>query len=340
MMPKVYINDISEKNLFGVIKEGLDFIDASGIINGGSVIFIKPNLTDIVHGPGITTTPTMIKAVLETLSPMVRKIYIGESDGGNYAFSANMSLKNHNVYDYAKGLKNVEVVNLSKLPRTRVFGDVVGNKVWVDLPDLLLKDIDCTVSLPVLKSHAMTHGTFSIKNMWGCCPDPMRTLHHKGLDYKLSLINKLIKNKVQIIDGFWALDGHGPMEGTAVAANKILISNDMVAVDRSAAYIMDLDEKKITHLSVAEEYGLGTSDMRKITYNKDIKKEKLQKFTPYKVKLDYLNGLLFNSELLAKVVLSSPVSPYIYDTLNLVKPRDKRTFCAAQNKTRYEQRVK
>ena len=340
MMPKVYINDISEQSLPGVLKEGLDFIDVSGIIDGSSVIFIKPNLTDIVHSPGITTTPAMIKAVLETLSPMVKKIYIGESDGGNYAFSANMSLKNHNVYDYAKGLKNVEVVNLSKLPRVRVSEEVVGNKVWIDLPDLLVNGIDCTVSLPVLKSHAMTHGTFSIKNMWGCYPDPMRTLHHKGLDYKLSLINKLIKNKVQIIDGFWALDGHGPMEGTAVTANKILIANDMVAVDRSAAYIMDLDVQKITHLSVAEKYGLGISDMEKIVYNKDIKKEKLQKFTPYKVKLDYLNGLLFNHELLAKVVLSSPVSPYIYDTINLVKPKEKRTFCAAQNMKKYELRVK
>ncbi len=120
MMPKVYINDISEQNLSGILQEGLEFIDINGIIDKSSVIFIKPNLTDIVHSPGITTTPGMIKAVLETLSPMVKKIYIGESDGGNYAFSANMSLKNHNVYDHAKGLKNVEVVNLSKLPRIRV----------------------------------------------------------------------------------------------------------------------------------------------------------------------------------------------------------------------------
>lgn len=340
MSARVYINDISERDLPSKIDEGLDFIEADRIIDSDSVIYVKPNLTDITHKPGITTTPRMIKAVLEALAPRVRKLYIGESDGGNYSFSADMSLKNHQVKEFAGAFPNVEVVNLSRLPRTRVAGEVLGVNVWVDLPDLLLNDIDCTVSVPVLKSHAMTHGTFSIKNLWGCYPDPMRTLHHIHLDHKLAFINKMAKNRIQIIDGFWALDGHGPMEGTPVTANKILIANDVVAVDYSAAYIMGMDIGKITHLAVAEQYGLGTSDRSSITYNKDIDGEKLRKFKPYKVKLDYLNGLLFNNEALAKVVLDSPASPLIYDVINITRSKEQKTHCAAYNKTRYEQRVK
>ena len=337
--PRVYINGISEDSLQAEVEKGLEFVGAGGIIDGSSTIFIKPNLTDIVHKPGITTTPAMIKAVLTALSPMVKKVYIGESDGGNFAFSANNSLMNHNVYHYAKAFKNVEVVNLSKLPRRRVAGDVNGQAVWVDLPDLLLNDINCLVSVPVLKAHAMTHGTFSIKNLWGCYPDPQRNLHHKYLDQKLSLINSLTRNRIQIIDGFWALDGHGPMEGTPVRTNKILVGNDVVAVDSAAAYIMGLDTRKITHLGVAEEYGLGTSDASKITYNTDLTGHKLQKFKPYKIKLDYLNALLFNSEFLAKVVLDSPLTPMIYSTVNLTRTKDQKTNCAAVNRKCYEQRV-
>lgn len=336
---RVYISDISEDSLPAEVKKGLEFTGAGDIIDSGSTIFVKPNLTDIVHKPGITTTPAMIKAVLGALSPMARKVYIGESDGGNYAFSASMSLKNHGVYDYAKNFDNVEVVNLSRLPGTRVSGDVLGRRVWVDLPDLLLNDIDCLVSVPVLKSHAMTHGTFSIKNLWGCYPDPRRNLHHKHLDEKLALINKITKNRVQIIDGFWALDGHGPMEGTPVRTNKLLVGNDVVAVDNAAACIMGLDTHKITHLGVAEKYGLGTSDPAKIAYNADPAGHKLQKFKPYKIKLDYLNALLFNSEFLAKAVLDSPLTPFIYGAVNLTRRKEQRTNCAAYNKKRYEQRV-
>ena len=141
----------------------------------------------------------------------------------------------------------------------------MGKTVWVELPELLLNEVDCLVSVPVFKAHAMTLGTFSIKNVWGCYPDPMRLLYHKNLDYKLALINKAVKNKVQIIDGFWSLDGHGPMEGTPVATNKVLIANNPVAADATAAYLMNLDATKIGHIKVAEQFGLGTADLKSVT---------------------------------------------------------------------------
>lgn len=332
--PKVYINTINEQNLLEEIQKGLEFIKVNEIINENSTIFIKPNLTDFVHKPGITTTPQMIKAVIEAFSPLVKKVFVGESDGGNYSYSADTSLENHGIFEVAKHFPNVEVVNLSKLPRTRVTENVCGKNVWVDLPDLLINEIDCLVSVPVLKTHAMTHGTFSIKNLWGCYPDPMRLLYHKNLDYKLALISKLTKNKIQIVDGFWALDGHGPMEGTPVKTNKILVSNNPVAVDSSAAYLMNLDKNRIGHLEVSEKFLLGISDLNKIQFNKNISNEKLQKFKPYKVRLDYFSVLLFKSEILSKLVLSSPITPLIYKLINLSRPENKRTYCAAHNKVK------
>lgn len=329
--PRVYINDINEQDLLQEVQKGLDFIQSNEIINKNSTIFIKPNLTDVVHKPGITTTPLMIKTVIEALSPLVKKVFVGESDGGNYSYSADTSLKNHDVFEVAKKFKNVEVVNLSKLPRTRVTEKVCGKKVWVDLPDLLINDIDCLVSVPVLKAHAMTHGTFSIKNLWGCYPDPMRLLYHKNLDYKLALISKLTKNKIQIIDGFWALDGHGPMEGTPIVTNKILISNNPVAVDASSAYLMNLDKNKIGHLGIAEQFGLGISDINKIQFNKDISMEKLQQFKPYKVNLDYFSVLLFKSVFLSKLILDSPLTPLIYGAINLTRTAERKTYWGKHN---------
>lgn len=331
--PKVYINTINEQNLLEEIQKGLEFIQINEIINENSIIFIKPNLTDFVHKPGITTTPQMIKAVIEAFSPRVKKVFVGESDGGNYSYSADTSLKNHGIFDVARHFPNVEVVNLSKLPRTRVTENVCGKNVWVDLPDLLINEIDCLVSVPVLKTHAMTHGTFSIKNLWGCYPDPMRLLYHKNLDYKLALISKLAKNKIQVVDGFWALDGHGPMEGTPIRVNKILVSNDPVAVDSSAAYLMNLYKSKIGHLMISEQFGLGISNINKIQFNKDIHKEKLQKFKPYKVKLDYFSVLLFKSEVLSKLVLASPFTPLIYSAVNLTRPSKRKTYWAKHNRS-------
>jgi uncharacterized protein (DUF362 family) len=331
---KVYIADICQENLLKELKNGLKFINSSEIISSDCTIFIKPNLTDYLHKPGITTTPFMIEKIIELFSPLVKKIYVGESDGSNHSFSADLSLKNHGVFDAAKRFPNVEVVNLSKLPSSRITENVCGKKVWVDLPDILINDIDLLVSVPVLKCHAMTHGTFSIKNLWGCYPDPMRVLYHKNLDYKLALINKVVKNKIQIIDGSWALDGHGPMEGIPIKTNKVMVSNDPVAVDSAAAYLMNLDKNKIGHLEVAEKFGLGISDICKIQFNKELHNEKLQKFKPFKIKLDYFSVLLFKSEILSKVVFSSPITRLIYKVINLSRPKNKRTYCAAHNKSK------
>jgi len=338
---KVYINDIDENSVLQEIQDGLEFIKFTSIVDSNASVFIKPNLTDRSHKPGITTTPLMIRSVVKAVAPLVGKVIIGESDGGNYSFTADDSLKNHQVYDIAAEYKNVHVVNLSKLPRQTITAEVCGKRVRVDLPNLLLEDIDCVISLAVFKTHAMTHGTFSIKNLWGCYPDPMRLLYHKNLDYKLALISKLVKNKIQILDGFWALDGHGPMEGTPVRTNKISIANNPVAADTTAAYLMHLDISKIGHINVAEEFGLGTADLNRIEFNKPIEEERFTAFKPYKVRLDYFSTLLFRSEILSKAVLASPLTPFIYGFVNRFRPAEKRTFWAEFNKSaRDDQRVK
>jgi len=333
---RVYISGISPKNLSQEIRNGLQFVRFEEIVDSDSTVFIKPNLTDSVHKFGITTTPLMIQTVIEVVSPLVKRLIVGESDGGNYAFSADVSLRNHSVYDAAQDFSNVEVINLSKLSRTRVAQRVCGKTVWVELPDLLLSDIDCLISVPVFKTHAMTVGTFSIKNLWGCYPDPMRLLHHKNLDYKLALINKVVKNRVQIIDGFWSLDGHGPMEGTSVATNKVLIANNPVAADATAAYLMNLDATKIGHIQVAEQFGLGNADLRSVQFNRPVQAERFTNFKPYKVTLDKFNALTWQSEALAKTIYASPLTPFIYRFINLFRPRDKRTFWAEHNRTLYE----
>jgi uncharacterized protein (DUF362 family) len=330
---RVYISDISPKNLSQEIRNGLQFVRFEEIVDADSTVFIKPNLTDSVHKSGITTTPLMIQTVIEVVSPLVKRLVVGESDGGNYAFSADVSLRNHGICDLAQHFSNVEVVNLSKLSRTRVAQRVCGKTVSVELPDLLLDDIDCLISVPVFKTHAMTIGTFSIKNLWGCYPDPMRLLHHKNLDYKLALINKLVKNRVQIIDGFWSLDGHGPMEGTPVDTNKILIANNPVAADAAAAYLMDLEATKIGHINVAEQFGLGSSDLNSVQFNRPVQAERFDQFMPYKVTLDYFQALLFRSEILSKAVFASPLTPFIYRFINLFRPRDRQTFWADYNRT-------
>jgi uncharacterized protein (DUF362 family) len=178
----------------------------------------------------------------------------------------------------------------------------------------------------------MTHASFGLKNLWGCYPDTMRLLYHKNLDYKLSFLSKALKHKITIIDGTHALDGHGPMEGSPKKVNKILIGNDVVATDAAAANIMQLDINKIHHLHVAHRAKLGNINLKEVKFNNPLSNQKLVKFKPYKVKLDYLSYFLFRSVSLSKIVLNSFITPFIYKIINSFRPEEKRTYWADYNK--------
>src|SRR5256885_16670800 len=105
-------------------------------------------------------------------------------------------------------------MNLSEM-ESRIYSQGVNGKTTsVRLPRFLVEDVGLTVSVPVLKVHAMTTVSLSVKNLWGCSPVDLRLLQHAQLRRKLRLIAELAKAKYGIIDGLYGLDEHGRMEGT------------------------------------------------------------------------------------------------------------------------------
>jgi uncharacterized protein (DUF362 family) len=103
---KVYVKDINIETFLLEIRHGLQFINFKKNVPPDSTIFIKLNLTDSAHKSGVTTTPLLIKTVIEELLGLVEGVVVGESDEGNYAFSADTSLRNHGMYAAAQHRKN------------------------------------------------------------------------------------------------------------------------------------------------------------------------------------------------------------------------------------------
>ncbi len=253
------------------IFKSLEFINWKEYVKKDSTVFIKPNFTFPYYKEGITTSPELLKNLLEIIKERTDNIIVGESDGGNHSFSADDAFKGHNMYEICRKT-NVDLVNLSKLPSMSIEDKIQGKKVKIQLPKLLLEEVDCFISVPVLKVHVMTKVTLSIKNLWGCYPDTMRCLHHKNLSYKLSLITKLHNPKIVIIDRTYALDGHGPMYGEAKKTDIIISSNNPVAADSIGAAIIGIELKKAEHIRIAEKERLGTTNLEEVEINKDWRK--------------------------------------------------------------------
>lgn len=231
--------------------QGLEFINWKGIVRKDSVVFVKPNFTFPRYRKGITTSPLLLKDLLGILRDRCRNVMVGESDGGNRSFKAEEAFAGHQMYEMAKEV-GVELVNLSKYPASSFESEVQSRKVRVQLPKILLEKVDCLISVPVLKVHSLTGVSLSIKNLWGCVPDTMRVLHHKNLDRKLSLISRLLNPRIAVIDGIYGLNGHGPMFGSPIKMDLVLISNNVVVADAIGAMIMGVSLRRAKHIIVGE----------------------------------------------------------------------------------------
>jgi len=318
---RAYIADTGD-DLKATLQRGLQFIEWDQYVDKKSTVFIKPNFTFPRHIEGVTTSPELLRSLLQLLKGKAGRVILGESDGANHAFTADEAFAGHHMYDICKET-GAELVSLSRMPFTTVESNVAGKRVKVQLPDLLLQDTDCFISVPVFKVHAMTTVTLSLKNSWGCVPDTMRCLLHQYLAHKLALIAGLLKPRIVILDGLYSLDKHGPMYGEPVKTDLILISDNTVAADALGAMIMGFSPHKVKHIAVAAKAGLGSLALEDIGVNADWKRYRRQ-FHIHRTLIDRASGLLFHSDSLARLVMGSRLTPLIYKIAGLFRSSDEK----------------
>jgi uncharacterized protein (DUF362 family) len=112
-----------------------------------------------------------------------------------------------------------------------------------------------------MKTHKATKVTLGMKNMFGLLPDKFKAKYHaKGISKVVIDINTVIKPVFTVIDGFVAMEGNGPTDGTTVKMDLILAGKDVVATDATGARVMGFDPHEISHIRGASEKGLGNID--------------------------------------------------------------------------------
>ena len=318
----VYVEKI-ERGLESELSKGLEFVGWKEHVKKDSTVFLKPNFTFPVHREGITTSPSLLRALLKILRNRTSNVIVGESDGGNHSFTAEQSFKGHGMYETCKEM-GVELVNLSKLPSKHISSKIQSKKVTVELPILLLQKVDCLISVPVMKVHVMTKVSLAIKNLWGCYPDTMRCLHHKNLDHKLVQIAKILDPKIVVLDGTYMLDLHGPMFGTPIKRDLLLISNNCVAADSLTALIMGVQPEQVGHVKLAEMERLGVTNPEMIVINEDWNRFKQKPVVLKKTVIDRLSTLPFRSELVAKTLFDSPLTPLLYGAAGFMRTAEEK----------------
>jgi uncharacterized protein (DUF362 family) len=247
----VFIARQTPKSLEATLEQGLAFVGWERLVPRQAVVFLKPNLTYPEPKAGVTTTPAFIEGVVRVLKTRTDHIYVGESDGGYRSWPGEMALASHAIPELCKRY-GIRAVNLSRLPTRDVALPLGRNReVKVGLPTLLLDEIECFITLPVPKIHFVTIVSGASKNQWGCIPDSMRIRMHPVFTEGIYALNAVLRPKLVLADATYMLDRSGPMFGEPVAADLLLVSDDVVAHDLAMCDLMGIPVRRVRYLQHA-----------------------------------------------------------------------------------------
>ena len=234
------------------------------LVRPGERIVLKPNL--LAPDPPekcVTTHPAVFKAMAENLQRTGVKVSFGDSPAvGSTALAARRA-----------GLTAVaDELGLERADFSRgeemSFPEGKQNKRFTIAKGVL--ESDGLISLPKLKTHGLTRMTGAIKNQFGCIPGLLKSEFHVKMpdadNFTRMLIdlNLLLKPRLYVMDGIWAMEGNGPRGGTPRHMGVLLFSTDPVALDATVCRLVNLPPEDVPMLTNAQQMGLGTYQMENI----------------------------------------------------------------------------
>lgn len=252
-MSKVRIDNADD--IHGAVGDALDSLGAFEYLGKGRRVFLKPNLTYPTHRPGVTTSPRLLRAVLSNLADSGSRVFVGESDGGYGAWSADTAFDGHGLRAICSTF-GATLVNLSQSASRKVGLAILGEMYRLALPEILLDETDVFITLPVPKMHSMVTYSGAVKNQWGCIPDPMRIKLHPHFARLIWAVNERLAPRLAIGDCEYMLDRNGPMSGDPVYMNRIVVADDILAFDVAVLErTMRLNPATVAYLGLGRQLG-------------------------------------------------------------------------------------
>ncbi len=280
------------------------------LVKPGDKVLLKPNLlSPKPPSAAVTTHPKIVEAMIRIVNSVDGEVMIGDSSGGLgltlKAFKASgiqsaaeeLGVKILN-FDTA-GIQKIEIPNGKEL-----------REVFVAKPVL---DADVVVSLPKLKTHALTLYTGAVKNMFGVLPGGNKSLIHaitgssERFAEALIDIYSVVPVHLAVMDGIVGMEGLGPHMGKPVRSGLLLASRDCIALDAVSSAIMGFSPLDIPMLRMAQERNLGTIDLNGIEIvGERIENVKMDFKKPVKIH----RGLMFLPASVRNLFVERPRLPF------------------------------
>jgi uncharacterized protein (DUF362 family) len=244
--------DSYSDDLFTIIKKNLPALKIDDL-KGRSVV-LKPNMVECPPGKPVTTNPAVLKAVIQLMDYLgAREIVVAEGPG--HMRDTEYILEATGIGPACKEMAIPFIdLNLDDLVKVSIEESFCGLDHFY-LPKTII-NAQAVINLPKLKTHHWVGMTGSLKNMFGIVPGrkygyPKNLLHVYGIPQCIIDLNRIVQTKLSVVDGITAMEGDGPVNGTARHMGLIIIGTDPAAVDATSARIMGYDIDELDYIDIA-----------------------------------------------------------------------------------------
>jgi len=246
------------------------------VVAEASRVLIKVNFISVrTYETGVTTDPLLVEAIIRRMKELSDEVFVVESDAS--MTDADKACKATGMLKVCED-NHVKFINLRKekdrvtltVPDAETLKEITVPKIVVD---------SAIINAAKLKTHNETGVSLGMKNMFGLLPDKLKFKYHlRNISKVVVDINTVLKSRLTVIDGFYALEGPGPTNGTPVKMDLIIAGKDPVATDATGCRVMGINPEEIYHIRRAYEKSLGEIDEAKIELVGNRLEEVMRKF--------------------------------------------------------------
>jgi uncharacterized protein (DUF362 family)/Pyruvate/2-oxoacid:ferredoxin oxidoreductase delta subunit len=213
----------------------------------GRRVLVKPNLlTDRTPDQAVTTHPALLRLVIRHLKAAGAIVSVGDSP----ASAANIrSVLERTGVGAVCEEEGVPFVSFEQEGARACSSD--GFDFTIAGP---VAEADLVVSLPKVKSHALTKLTAAVKNLYGAVPGYGKTtlhrLHPRPDDFGrlVQAIWRVLPPTVSIADAVVGMEGQGPANGRPVKLGFLAASADPFALDIALCGILHIKPESVPYL--------------------------------------------------------------------------------------------
>jgi uncharacterized protein (DUF362 family)/NAD-dependent dihydropyrimidine dehydrogenase PreA subunit len=238
-------------------------------------VLVKPNaLNPRRPETGVCTHPSVLAAVISLLREAgAQSIIVGDSSGGS-GVKPSITAKALEVSGLAGAARTLgatvrsfdqgEAISVPN-PRGQEFRPLALSRTAVEAART-----GWLVSVPKLKTHALTILTAAIKNLFGTVPGAAKRETHRQNpsieEFSDALVDiaAVLPANLHVVDAIWAMEGEGPSGGSLVNLGVIVAGADPVAVDAVLAAIVGIAPSRVPTTRLGAARGLGEADLSRI----------------------------------------------------------------------------